>query len=496
LKPFPAHTTFDAFLEAFFQQQKGLQAGGGLSDSFLRMGLDSLVEDGNLDLIKEVLDKRSGKRDNHHPDLRKPKYGFFENIKSLVGEDPVGRLSDSVSPYAETAGDAAKDGFLKIKSLIGFNSGGAVNGPGTGTSDDIPAMLSNGEFVMKASAVQKFGPAFMEAVNAGKVPQFRSEGGVAGTFRRLNEQLGVARSENDTTGALELIASIKQLKIATEEQTLALLEGNEEERTAAAKAIVDDIPDDPRRINPKDLAISYADGFKADFASALSNALKTGDVKGFLLSVADSFTSRYIDSFVDGLTDSLFKDNKFFDKIFTGSIGLGTDTGEKLSDGIAVGVEQSEDGLMSMVTKFFGKLFKGIGDLFSGSGDGGGLFGMLGGLFGGGGDGMGGTMGGIFSLFSGGFNIGGFSQGGTVRNVPGSQAGKDSVPAMLMPGEVVLSKNQLSNMNANGGGQSQQSFNINVQGDVSRQTRQEIVKMMPQIAGGVNAQNKENNFKR
>jgi hypothetical protein len=35
-----------------------------------------------------------------------------------------------------------------------------------------------------------------------------------------------------------------------------------------------------------------------------------------------------------------------------------------------------------------------------------------------------------------------------------------------------------------------------VQGDVSRQTRKEIVKMMPQIAGGVNATNKENNFRR
>ena len=34
---------------------------------------------------------------------------------------------------------------------------GAVNGPGTGTSDDIPAMLSDGEFVMTAKAVRSMG---------------------------------------------------------------------------------------------------------------------------------------------------------------------------------------------------------------------------------------------------------------------------------------------------------------------------------------------------
>lgn len=87
-----------------------------------------------------------------------------------------------------------------------------------------------------------------------------------------------------------------------------------------------------------------------------------------------------------------------------------------------------------------------------------------------------------------------FSQGGIVPNTPYSQAGKDSVPAMLMPGEVVLSKNDVSRME-NNKGQQQQVFNINVSGDVTRQTRQEIVKMMPQITAGVNDQNRERNFK-
>ena len=40
---------------------------------------------------------------------------------------------------------------------LDLRGGGASFGPGTGTSDDIPAMLSDGEFVVTANAVQNLG---------------------------------------------------------------------------------------------------------------------------------------------------------------------------------------------------------------------------------------------------------------------------------------------------------------------------------------------------
>lgn len=43
--------------------------------------------------------------------------------------------------------------------------GGKITGPGSGTSDSIPAMLSNGEYVMRASAVQAYGLGFMNSLN-------------------------------------------------------------------------------------------------------------------------------------------------------------------------------------------------------------------------------------------------------------------------------------------------------------------------------------------
>lgn len=49
-------------------------------------------------------------------------------------------------------------------------SGGYISGPGTGTSDSIPARLSDGEFVMRAAAVKKYGVGFMAALNGLRTP--------------------------------------------------------------------------------------------------------------------------------------------------------------------------------------------------------------------------------------------------------------------------------------------------------------------------------------
>ncbi|MCP2209459.1 hypothetical protein [Bradyrhizobium diazoefficiens] len=57
--------------------------------------------------------------------------------------------------------------------------GGYIAGPGTGTSDSIPARLSNGEFVVRASAVAKHRPV-LEAINSDRIPRF-ADGGLVGT---------------------------------------------------------------------------------------------------------------------------------------------------------------------------------------------------------------------------------------------------------------------------------------------------------------------------
>ena len=60
----------------------------------------------------------------------------------------------------------------RIANQLGQNkyaSGGYVSGPGSSTSDSIPAKLSNGEFVVQASAVGAYGVDFLNALNQQKV---------------------------------------------------------------------------------------------------------------------------------------------------------------------------------------------------------------------------------------------------------------------------------------------------------------------------------------
>lgn len=65
-------------------------------------------------------------------------------------------------------------GFLKRAG------GGPVYGPGTGTSDDVPALLSNGEYVVNARAAARH-RAVLDAMNSGGLPGFAVGGSVGGS---------------------------------------------------------------------------------------------------------------------------------------------------------------------------------------------------------------------------------------------------------------------------------------------------------------------------
>ena len=426
------------------------------------------------------------------------------------------RLKDVAALNANTAALKELNRNNITAKPPGFATGGAVRGAGTGTSDDIPAMLSNGEFVMKASAVQKFGPGFMRAINEGKVPQFRSEGGFIGrTVNRTIAQIQTAKEREDRGEEKRLTDLLQELLDITEAQTQEIVDGNEKVK----KEAVDKAQDEKDKA--ESAARKYSDDFAGALKSAMSQALHGGDLEDIAKGLLDTFTSSVINSFVDGFADKALE-NFDLTSFFQGTEDLGTDTatgigglfkrggnkgdsvgtygnsdagggktplgiGEEISNslgGVFSGFFSGFDGILGNFSGMFGGLTESLGGLFSGLGSS--LSGLLGGLGGGAG---GGGMGGLVSM---GLSLFGMAQGGTVPSTPFSQAGKDSVPTMLMPGEMVLSKNKLASMESQNK-QTTQAFNINVQGDVSRQTRKEIVAMMPQIAGGVNNVNKENN---
>lgn len=76
----------------------------------------------------------------------------------------------------------AASGLASPLKFLGAATGGAIYGAGTGTSDSIPAMLSNGEYVIRAAAVDKLGVPFLDALNTGDYNGFSTGGLVTPSF--------------------------------------------------------------------------------------------------------------------------------------------------------------------------------------------------------------------------------------------------------------------------------------------------------------------------
>ena len=113
-------------------------------------------------------------------------------VKSIL-ENAVKILAQWLSLFAvfSIVGDPRLAARNASAALFGTNggsvvlhkaNGGYISGPGTGTSDSIPAMLSNGEYVLRSSAVDRIGIGTLNAMNAGAVPHFAEGGSVDDTI--------------------------------------------------------------------------------------------------------------------------------------------------------------------------------------------------------------------------------------------------------------------------------------------------------------------------
>lgn len=87
----------------------------------------------------------------------------------------------SASQKANATGEAWLASIQRKKDQLNsgnFATGGYVSGPGSATSDSIPANLSNGEYVIKAAAVNKYGIGFFDRLNQMQTPHYASGGAV------------------------------------------------------------------------------------------------------------------------------------------------------------------------------------------------------------------------------------------------------------------------------------------------------------------------------
>ena len=88
-----------------------------------------------------------------------------------------------------------------LTSRLFAAGGGLISGAGTGTSDSIPAMLSNGEYVVKAAAVKRIGVPRLNAINNG-LPHF-AKGGYVGKYNGNDAPPVVINLHNESGVALD-----------------------------------------------------------------------------------------------------------------------------------------------------------------------------------------------------------------------------------------------------------------------------------------------------
>ena len=129
---------------------------------------------------------------------------FGDAMKSILKQLIAQLIQAAIYATIVAACTGGGGGFAaRWKGAFGnaFASGGSVAGPGTGTSDSVPAMLSNGEYVLNAQAVDRLGVPFLNGLNTGRLRGFASgglagSGGVAGYKAERGSNGGQGQSVN------------------------------------------------------------------------------------------------------------------------------------------------------------------------------------------------------------------------------------------------------------------------------------------------------------
>jgi TP901 family phage tail tape measure protein len=456
--------------------------------------------------------------------------GGYEDINSVIS-DFLLSFEEGYNPYEDLV--SLRDTYVSspisrvLNSIMGYANGGYISGAGGPRSDSIPAMLSNGEYVVNAAATRKFAP-LLEKINSGQVGRFSGGGGI-GNFGSGGAFLGEYQT-NLTVDGLHRLPGVLQTSVrllqrwtgeteslnqaiwafggawsdwarqteagttATEAQTAtrSVLEEAERTSTETTRALTEAqreaqqaAEDWARQLreafaprNMRELALRSAVGFRDEFQSGLLSAL-TGEksFEEFGKMLIDKFTMSILDAFVTGFTDMLFSDE-----------GLG---------------------LTSIINDFFTSLGQSFTQsatsLVSGSAESPGLLSTLGDIFKSLMENLGKMLRSVLSIF-------GFADGGYVSGKGGPRS--DSIPAMLSNGEYVInaestrqfrplieainsgsippgfakgglvgSETVVSLSSApKGGDNSTTEVNLSITGDISRQTKQEVRRMIPEIA--------------
>lgn len=128
------------------------------------------------------------------------------HIHTRILTEVMTRVDERASPRFEATG-----GMIRRATggrVLGFPGGGPVSGPGTSMSDSIPAQLSDGEFVIRARAVQRYGTPLLDAINQGRMNPLRmASGGHVARFAKGGVSKSEREARKDAAGELTISAA-------------------------------------------------------------------------------------------------------------------------------------------------------------------------------------------------------------------------------------------------------------------------------------------------
>lgn len=178
---------------------------GGLIDQFLAQIQTNVVEP-TLQEIQQIIDAWNGLVETINPimqGIRQSVIEFFNAMSSrwsqALAETQTaadGIFGAITSLWNRLLSAITRAAAAEAPTSQGFAPGGFVRGPGTGTSDSIPAWLSAGEFVVNAASVRRLGLDVMHRINT------FSQGGLVGRLESPAEAAGAPSAPNGPNNAL------------------------------------------------------------------------------------------------------------------------------------------------------------------------------------------------------------------------------------------------------------------------------------------------------
>lgn len=197
-------------------------------------------------------------------------------LKTLL--EQIRSKSVTIDVYQQVHGSAVVNPD-RAERRTGRAGGGAITGPGTATSDSIPIMASDGEWMIKAAAVDRlearFGPGVMHQINTGHLPGYAS-GGKVGKKPAKPLTPAQERAKARREAAVDKVTDLRSAKASSIESIASSMSSafglfNAFDFGAQARAI-DDLAAAQERLTSANEAVADSDREVFDARRAVNSA--------------------------------------------------------------------------------------------------------------------------------------------------------------------------------------------------------------------------------